>query len=255
MKKEIAERVVIGADFEFASGEGSRRSVDRIVELVDELADTGVVFKINADLRSCGYILIDHLKDKGVKICADLKLNDIPQTLERDAKLLAPHKPDFVTVMASAGVDGMRAVQDNLPDTEVWGVTVLTSLDESMCSAVYGSDPKRTVLKLALLARDAGLKGLILSPKEATLLTMSDEFRSMTLNSPGIRYPWSETGDQKRFATAGDAIRAGIDRVVVGRPILNAKADGIEGHPQSRREALEWIQNDIEQTLAEKTTK
>jgi len=69
------------------------------------------------------------------------------------------------------------------------------------------------------------------------------EFDGLMLNSPGIRYPWSENkgDDQVRFLTAGQAIASGISRVVVGRPILNAKPNGDSSRPQNRRQALDWI--------------
>lgn len=244
MNREIASRIVVAADFD--PNEGGRRIVrTKVIALAEELQDTGVIIKLNSILRACGYDLIDELHQLGVKVCADLKIVDIKETMSKDGALLREARPEFLTVMANAGVEGLDAINKVLPETDLWGVTVLTSLDEGQCQSIFGGPVDSTVLKFANISLAAGLAGLILSPREAEVIRQDDALRSLELNSPGIRYPWSEVGDQKRFLTAGEAVAKGINRVVIGRPILNAKPNQ-ENRPQSRREALEWIVADIE---------
>lgn len=249
MNANAAKRLVVAVDVK--PGDVGRRGARiKFREIADNLAGTGAVIKANSVLRALGYDLIDECHAQGLEFCADLKVFDVPDTISNDAAFLRECKPEFLTVATQAGVEGMKRLQDALPETEFWGVTILTTFDNVSCDETYRCTPADGVLHYARLAKKAGLKGLILSPKEAAMLRDTGEFTGMSLNSPGIRYPWSEIGDQKRFLTAGEAIRNGIHRVVVGGPILKAQADGIEGHPQSRREAFEWVVKDIEQALA-----
>ena len=158
-----------------------------------------------------------------MKIFADLKLIDIPTTMEIDAALLAEYKPDILTVMCCAGVDGMRIVQETLPETKVFGVTILTSLDQKKCMKVFRCSPETGVLKFAHMAQEAGLKNLILSPKEVVIIK-GDPVLNLSLNTPGIRPKWSlvEGDDQSRVLTPFDAIKNGADRIVIGRPVTQA---------------------------------
>lgn len=242
---------MVAADFTpDSSGRAGVRK--KVLELADELKGTGVIIKVNSILRACGYDLIAELHELGLRVAADLKLVDIRNTLQTDGALLKEEKPEFVTVMANAWVEGMAALREALPETEVWAVTVLTSLEDKGCDAVYGCSVNDGVLRFARLAKDAGIRSLILSPKEGRVIRNEPEFEGFTLNSPGIRYPWSEdkTDDQVRFLTAGKAVgEQKIDRVVVGRPILKAKPNDDPTKPQSRREAMEWILRDIAENL------
>ena len=247
MNTNIAERIVIAADFK-PDSEG-RKGAAKVVALAQEFKDTGVIIKVNSILRAVGYDLIEELHQLGVKVVADLKLIDIPETMQTDGLLLAEAHPDFVTVMACAEIDGMTLLREALPNTEVWAVTVLTSLDEDLCQQVFASSVKAAVIRLARMAKLAGVGGLVLSPKELEAVRGRRELKGLTLNTPGIRYPWSETGDQKRFRTAGESVKDGVTRVIVGRPILGAKPNS-EGRPQSRLDAFKLIVEDIEQALA-----
>jgi orotidine-5'-phosphate decarboxylase len=160
-----------------------------------------------------------------LNIFADLKLIDIPETLRRDGLFLSELKPELVTVMCVAGEAAMKALKETLPGTEVLGVTVLTHLSEEDAQVMFNCSVQQGVLRFANTAKRAGIDGLISSPKEATLLrgAVGDE---MTLNTPAIRPAWSivKNDDQnaKRVMTPADAIRAGADRIVVGRPIIQA---------------------------------
>ncbi|HRZ30606.1 MAG TPA: orotidine-5'-phosphate decarboxylase, partial [Candidatus Paceibacterota bacterium] len=212
--------------------------------------------KINSALRTCGYDLINMLHDLGVEVMADLKLNDISNTMATDAEILTEFKPKLLTVMCSTGIEGMSQVQKTLDGiTEVLGVTVLTSLDRGSCQDIYGCPPAEGVIRFAQMAKVAKLGGLVLSGQEVAIVKDQRGLKNLSLNVPGIRPTWSiiSGDDQKRIMTPKEAILAGANRIVVGRPILTAGPN--EGFfPDSPLEAVKWTLAEIEEALASMTT-
>jgi len=158
----------------------------------------------------------------GREIFLDLKLHDIPHTVGGAARSVADLAPDYLTVHASGGHDMVRAAVDALPGTAVAGVTVLTSLaaDDIARIGMTGT-PRGVVLRLAVLAVEAGARAIVCSPLE-----VSDVRRvvgpAITLITPGVRPVGSGTGDQSRIATPEQALADGADLVVVGRPLTGA---------------------------------
>lgn len=220
---KLEERLVIAADFNPRKIGGHAAVAAAVLDFATQLEGSGIYIKLNSVLRSYGYELIDQLHTKGLKVFADLKLNDISNTLETDAELLAEHKPEIVTVMCSTGVSGMSVVQKILTKTEVLGVTVLTSFDDKDCKDVFACSSGEGVVRLASLAQSAGLKGLVLSAKEISLVEKHFP-RIFNFNTPGIRPEWSlvDGDDQSRVLTPAQAIAHGADRIVIGRPISQA---------------------------------
>jgi orotidine-5'-phosphate decarboxylase len=159
-------------------------------------------------------------------VFADLKLFDIPNTLTTDGVFLREFSPDLLTVVCAAGVDAMHALQTELPGTEVLGVTVLTSLKEDDVFAMFSCSTEEAVLRLARFAETAGLGGFVCSPAEAQMLSEKIE-TLMSINTPAIRPAWSIVkGDDQnldRIMTIENAIRAGARRLVIGRPITEAR--------------------------------
>jgi orotidine-5'-phosphate decarboxylase len=161
----------------------------------------------------------------------DLKLHDIPNTVGGAAAAAARTGASILNVHAGGGLEMMRAAGERareaaaaagLPVPRVIAVTVLTSLDAAALSAVgLAGTPREAALRLALLARQAGLGGVVCSPEEIAAIRSAcgPEF---LLVVPGIRPAGSEAGDQKRIATPGAAARAGADLLVIGRPITGA---------------------------------
>ena len=159
----------------------------------------------------------------GVSVFADLKLNDISNTLAYYGALLKDTKPEFLTVSCQAGSAAMKSIKAELPDTKVLGVTVLTSLGDEESRATYSCNTKEAVLRLACLAAEAGIDGLVSSPHEVG--TLKGEFGDkFLLCTPGIRSSRSEIrhDDQKRTMTPVQAIQSGSDYIVVGRPIVTS---------------------------------
>lgn len=221
-----AERLIVAADFAPGGSTTPRREVrEKVINLAERLTNTGVYLKVNSALRAGGYRLIDDIHSYGLKVFADLKLVDITETIATDGKLLREAEPELVTVMCVAGVAAMKALAAELPDTEVLGVTILTSLTEGDVRETYNCSLDSAVLTLACQAKDAGIGGLIASPKEAALI--GDRFGgALSINTPGIRPSWSTVkGDdqnKQRVMTPAMAIKAGADRIVVGRPITQS---------------------------------
>jgi orotidine-5'-phosphate decarboxylase len=244
------ERLIVALDTR--NGEGGRKAArEKIIGIAKDLQGLGVVIKVNSILRAIGYDLIDELHSLGLLVMADLKLDDIKNTLEDDASYLLEAKPEILTVKCSAGAQGLAALHAMLPGTEVLGVTVLTSIGDDVCSRMYEKPVKEMVIHFAREALAAELDGLVCSPNEGSLIRAVPVFNGLSINTPGIRYPWSEdkADDQVRTASAGFAIKNGVTRVVVGRPVLNAKPNDDPSKPQSRREAAEWIIRDIREAL------
>ena len=254
LKKEVdlmkvEERLIVAADYspkQFGGIEGVKK---KVLSLAQELEGLGVYIKVNSVLRAVGYGLINELHDMGLKVFADLKLIDIPFTMGIDGQMLNEVKPEILTVMCCAGIDGMNTACKALPDTEILGVTVLTSLNEEECSAIFSCSSKAGVLKFARMAQLAGLGGIILSPMELAILNQRFEL-VLSLNTPGIRFGDDEikNDDQARKLPPGVAIKNGAQRLVVGRLITGAKPNN-KGLPQNPREAAERMLKEIREGL------
>ena len=160
----------------------------------------------------------------GREVFLDLKLHDIPHTVEGAARSVAELAPDYLTVHASGGQDMVRAAVEALPGTVVVGVTILTSLSQSHLArmGITGS-ARDAVRRLAALAVSAGARGLVCSPLEVADVRR-EVGADVTLITPGVRPSGSAAGDQSRVATPEQALAAGADLLVVGRP-LTAAAD------------------------------
>ncbi len=167
--------------------------------------------------------------DEGFNIFLDLKFHDIPNTVAKAVESLAPLPIGMLTLHTAGGREMMsyaaKAQQATKPDLLLLGVTVLTSMDSTGLGeiGVSPAEPAAQVARLGRLATDAGLRGLVCSPLEVSLLR-SQLPASVQLVTPGIR-PAGEAGgdDQKRIMTPAEAARAGSSYIVVGRPILKAK--------------------------------
>jgi orotidine-5'-phosphate decarboxylase len=164
----------------------------------------------------------------GRDVFLDLKLHDIPHTVAGAARSVADLAPTYLTVHASGGPEMVRAAVDELPDTEVVGVTILTSLSAGMLSAVgFAGSPRDAVRRLAVLAVEGGARALVCSPLEVADVRR-EVGAGVRLITPGVR---PATGartadDQARVATPQQALADGADLLVVGRPITGA--DDIE---------------------------
>ena len=163
----------------------------------------------------------------GRDVFLDLKLHDIPHTVAGAAKSVASLAPTYLTVHASGGPDMVRAAVEQLPDTMVVGVTVLTSLSPDQLAAVgFAGSPRDTVLRLAVLAVEGGARALVCSPLEVADVRR-EVGPGVRLITPGVRPALvagatTATDDQARVATPEQALADGADLLVVGRPLTGA---------------------------------
>ena len=167
------------------------------------------------------------IAEQGMPIFLDVKLHDIPNTVGKALASLLPLKPSFVTLHTSGGAAMMKvasavAAKAGAERPKLLGVTVLTSLDKKDLTSVgQESDVAEQVVRLAKLAKENGLDGVICSPEEVKTLrdNMGPDFILMV---PGIRPVWAAAGDQKRVMTPREALDAGATYLVIGRPITGA---------------------------------
>lgn len=152
----------------------------------------------------------------------DLKLHDIPATVQGAARAVAELEPAFLTVHASGGQAMVEAAAQALPETRITAVTILTSLDEAALEAVGLLGPARdAAVRLAVLAVGAGARAVVCSPHEVAAIRAAVP-ADVTLITPGVRPAGAEVNDQKRVATPEQAIADGADLLVIGRPITGA---------------------------------
>jgi len=162
----------------------------------------------------------------GVEVFLDLKLHDIPVTVAGAARAVSRLRPEILTVHALGGADVIRAAVESAPGTCVAAVTVLTSLGDGGLSmmGIPGS-VSDLVRRLSAMAVAAGARGLVCSPQEVAAVR-AEVGPDVTLITPGVRPAGADLHDQARVATPEEAILAGADLLVIGRPITRAPDPG-----------------------------
>ncbi len=228
----ISPRVIVALDY------SEPRSA---LELAQKLDPSICRLKVGKELfTAAGPELVRELVKKGFGVFLDLKFHDIPNTVAAACRAASELGVWMLNVHASGGRKMMEAarlaVNHSSHKPLLIGVTVLTSMDETALheTGVSGS-PRNQVLNLADLAQQSGLDGVVCSAQEATELRarFGKEF---VLVTPGIRPAGSDVGDQSRIMTPANAIRAGSDYLVIGRPITQSNDPVV---------ALQSIQNEI----------
>lgn len=199
---------------------------DEARELIAVLGDAVAFYKLGLELLLSGayFELLHQLKDSGKKVFADLKLFDIPATVAAAVRQLAGHGVDFCTVHGNDGM--LRAAAEAKGGTKVLAVTALTSLDQGDLDDLgFRCDVRALVLSRARRALEAGCDGVVSSGLEVAALRREVDHALITV-CPGIRPVLNDevpaADDQRRVVTPAEAIRAGADYLVVGRPIRSA---------------------------------
>lgn len=199
--------------------------------LVKKLKGKVGVFKIGKELfTACGPSIVKKVQKLGGKVFLDLKFHDIPNTVAKAVGLATKLGVYMMTLHTSGGSEMMKAAaqaaKENAPKGKlpiILGVTMLTSLDDKALKEIgFKYNAEQMVIRLAKMAKKAGLGGIVSSPKEVKKLRKALG-KDMVLVTPGIRPLWSVAGDQKRIMTPKDAVKAGADFMVIGRPITGHK--------------------------------
>jgi len=207
-------------------------TADAALKLVEQLAPVSGGFKVGSELfTSAGPDIVRRIRGLGAPVFLDLKFHDIPNTVGKAVAAVVRLDVQMLTVHASGGMEMLKAAEQSAQQTArqlghaaplVLAVTVLTSLDGSVLSQV-GLDPdvSRQVRRLANLAHQAGLRGVVCSPREVAELRQVLP-PSMQLVIPGIRPQTAPADDQKRTLTPREALGLGANWLVIGRPICAA---------------------------------
>lgn len=224
-----AEKIIVALDF------SERRQVQ---ELLEKLRGIPVWMKVGMELfYSEGPSILQMLKSEGHNVFLDLKLHDIPNTVERALRSLMKYPVDMVNVHAAGGSEMMKrafsAVKDRQSPPLLTAVTQLTSTTAQSMNREQRipGDLIESVVHFARLAKEAGCDGVVSSPLEVQAIKLVCGSRFLTV-TPGVRPVNSESQDQARVTTPRGALNLGSDYLVIGRPITEA---------HSPREVLESI--------------
>jgi orotidine-5'-phosphate decarboxylase len=234
---EARDRLIVALDVD---------SVARAQALVGRLGDSVSFYKVGYQLVFSGGLAFAHaLVRAGKKVFLDMKLHDIGHTVSKGVEAIASLEMTFLTVHAYPQTMRAAAEAARGSGLKIIGVSVLTSYDEAdLTDAGYGLSVGDLVARRASQAMEAGLDGLVLSAAEVAAVRRQVG-RRLILVTPGVRPAGSAAGDQKRVASPGEAIGAGADHLVVGRPI-SAAADP--------RQAAEAILADIDSAVRQVTS-
>ena len=211
-------RVIVALDFAAASS---------AMDLLDRLDPAQCRVKIGKEMFTrAGPTFVERVAATGFEIFLDLKYHDIPNTVAAACAAAADMGVWMMNVHASGGRKMMTAAAERLAKVDdrplLIAVTILTSLgQEDIAEIGYQGTPADNVRRLAALAQDSGLDGVVCSPLEVAPLR-TDRAATFLLVTPGVRPAGAATDDQKRVMTPGDAIRAGASYLVVGRPVTGA---------------------------------
>ena len=193
------------------------------VKLVAALSDSVSFYKIGMELAyGGGFALVERLVAEDKQVFVDLKLHDIPNTVERAVAQIARLGATFLTVHAYPQTMRAARAGANGSPLKLLAVSVLTSCDDAdLAEAGYGYNVRDLVARRGAQAKAAGIHGLVASPAEAAMLR-AIAGPQMLIVTPGVRPSGASAGDQKRVATPGRAIADGADYLVVGRPVTQA---------------------------------
>lgn len=218
---------------------------DQAFQVINETKAYARTFKVGLALFSAyGPALIHDIQKLGLDVFLDLKLHDIPMQVEKTVERCLALKPRFLTLHALGGRQMLSAAAkaSERSGTRLLAVSVLTSIDERQWSSLgFQGSISQGVKRLVDLAMSSGLSGVVSSPHE--VLMIKEGFSKAFVVTPGVRPKMSDAADQARIMTPYEAIKAGSDALVIGRPITGAP---------ERAKAAELIINEINKALQEK---
>lgn len=219
------EQLIIALDF--------NQSKDAI-SLVDSIGSSACYYKVGLELflNSKGSV-IEELKKRDKKVFLDLKFHDIPNTVAQACRWAAGLGVDMFNVHAGGGLEMMQRAYEATIDgannngveiPKLIAVTILTSFDaDGLAKVGYTGSVDENVKRLAALTNEAGLNGVVCSSREVPLIRQAVSRPDFLTVCPGVRPEWAQKGDQKRIMTPAQAMKQGVNHIVVGRPITKAE--------------------------------
>lgn len=216
---KVTDRFIVALDFD------NRESAMKVVE---KLGDLTTRYKVGYRLlTSAGFDVLDELVQMGKWVFCDMKLHDIPATVAGAVRNLAARKVGAISLHVSGGSAMLKAAVQSIHELahrpQLWGITVLTSLDEGTVKneLLVPFSPQDLAVHLARIARFCGCDGVVASGEEIERIKEScgDDFLVVV---PGVRPSWVEKHDQKRVITPAEAIKRGADFLVVGRAVTES---------------------------------
>jgi orotidine-5'-phosphate decarboxylase len=208
-------------------------TAEQALKLAEQIAPAVGAFKIGSELFTCaGPDIVKKIRATGASVFLDLKFHDIPNTVAKSVTAAVQLDVQMLTVHTSGGFEMLKAAEQAAEEVAwklgripplVLGVTVLTSLDTASLREIgLDVNVEYQVRRLATVATKAGLRGLVCSPQEVVKLRQTIP-PAMQLVTPGIRTGAEKADDQKRTLTPQEAIQAGANWLVIGRPIYAAE--------------------------------
>jgi len=214
MKTSAKEKIIVALDVPNRA---------EAMNVLNELAGVASWCKIGMQLfTSEGPEIVRAARERGWKVFLDLKFHDIPNTVASGVRSACALGVEMLTIHLSGGPEMIRRATEAAENCTVLGVTVLTSSTaETLAAAGIGRSPDEWVPELARLGAECGIGGIVCSPLEIRAVrdVVGSDVRIVT---PGVRPVGADKGDQKRVLTPSEAIAAGADYLVIGRPILAA---------------------------------
>ncbi len=209
---DAKDRIIVALDVD---------DLEKARGLIEDLAPYVGCFKIGLELISSvgGPQAVRFVHSLGGEVFYDGKFCDIPNTVGGASKAVGWLGVKMFNIHASAGIEAMMTAVTNKWQSIVLAVTVLTSLEENNAHLIFGAPSKAKVLQYARDAKISGVDGIICSSQELQFLCKQRELNGLLRVVPGIRPKWSVANDQQRIMTPADAIKAGADYLVIGRPI------------------------------------
>ena len=219
-QENLGKKIIVALDVD---------TEEEALRLTEQLPESEV-FKVGLKLFTAkGPSLFEKLQSQNKKVFLDLKLHDIPNTVAGVVSVGTRHGVHMMTLHASGGKEMMERAADaaaeeatklGIEQPLLVGVTVLTSLKaEHLRTIGIESDTEEQVLRLAGLAQEAGLDGVVCSPQEIEIVKREYGLEFLVV-APGIRPAWAAAQDQKRILTPAQAVSKGADYIVIGRPII-----------------------------------
>jgi len=238
-RSQLSEKIIVALDV------GNKKEA---LSLVSKLKDAQL-FKVGMELFTAeGPGLLEEIAGQGKKVFLDLKYHDIPNTVAGAVRSATKHRVHMLTLHTSGGKEmlaraaeaaAQEAASHGTSRPYLLGVTVLTSLKEGELKDIgIPASVDVQVLRLASLAKESGLDGVVSSPREIEIIK-KECGKDFLVVTPGIRPAWAAAQDQKRVMTPAEAVAKGADYLVIGRPITGAP---------SPQEAFLKIVREIEQT-------